>query len=386
MRLNAKILLVSEEHPSLDQIKGMLNEYETAESITYQDLKPELDRLGPDLVVLVHSEDDILIDAVEYIHSVNPFTAIVIITHKQDFHLLRSVTRVGVSDFFIFPDEVTLFYGNLESIIRSAVERNRQSIETAVSGQSFKKGKGQIFSFFSGKGGSGRTLVASSFAQALKIESTAQIILIDLNLQYGGTETFLSIESNRSLADLLPVINELNESHIRYVSEREMYSKLEVLLSPRDAEAAELITDDFISRLLRNCRRSYDFVIVDLPVVMNENTYTALEESDKIFYVLNMDTPSISMLKQVSDLLQRLGIDTKERMQLVLNMVGKENEITPKDVKNTVEYPIVSELPRDLKGIQPYINKSQPLRKEQKEKKLIPFSKAMRKWVLEIID
>jgi len=385
MKSNANILIVSDPQPSLEQIKGMIQEYGNAEHVSYQELKPEFDRLGPDLIFLVHADDELLIDSVEHIHSLNPLTVMVVITNKQDFHLLRNLARVGVSDFFIFPDETTLFYSKLESIIQSAFERTKQ-VDTVVSNQSFRRGKGQIISFYSGKGGSGRTLISSAFAQALKIESTAQVILIDLNLQYGGVESFLSIESNRSLADLLPVKNELNEGHIRNVSEREMYSKLEVLLSPRDAEAAESISDDFISRLLRNCRRSYDFVIVDLPVTMNENTYVALEESDKIYYVLNMDTPSISMFKQVSDLLQRLGIDTKDRVQLILNKVGKENEIVPKDVKATIQYPIAMELPRDLKGVQSFINKSEPLRKQQKEKKLIPFSKAMRKWVLEIID
>jgi len=382
--MKANILLVCDQHPSLEQIKGMIQEYGESEHISYQELKPELERLGPEIVFLVHSDDELLMDSVEHIHSSNPLTAMVVITNKQDFHLLRNLTRAGVTDFFIFPEEIALFYSKLESIILAAADRNKH-VEKSTN-QSFRRGKGQIISFYSGKGGSGRTLLSSSFAQTLKIESTAQVIMIDLNLQYGGVESFLSIESNRSLADLLPVQNELNESHIRNVSERESYSKLEVLLSPRDAEAAETISDDFISRLLRNCRRSYDFVIVDLPVTMNENTYVALEESDQIFYVLNMDTPSISMFKQVNDLLQILGIDTKERVKLILNKVGKENEIVPKDVKNIITYPVAMEFPRDIKGVQSFINKSEPLRKHQKDKKLIPFSKAMKKWVLEIID
>ena len=62
------------------------------------------------------------------------------------------------------------------------------------------------------------------FAQTMKLETTAEVILIDLNGQYGGVETMFSIESNRSLADLIPVIGELNESHIRNVSKTQEHS------------------------------------------------------------------------------------------------------------------------------------------------------------------
>lgn len=239
-----------------------------------------------------------------------------------------------------------------------------------------------IYSFYSGKGGSGRTLVSSTFAQTLKLESTAQVIFIDLNLQFGGSETFLSIESNRSLADLSPVINELNENHIRNVSEKEKHSKLEVLLSPRDAEVGESVTEEFIATLLRTCRRNYDFVVVDLPVQINEQTYRALEESDRIYYVLNLDTPSLQVLRQVELLFSRLGIDAKERMTLIVNKVSKENEIQPGDVKNLTDYPIEVKIKNDSRALQSYVNKGEIVRKEANEKKLPPFAKDIHKWVI----
>lgn len=386
MSAEVSILLVSENENSLNHLRGLINNHDLLETITYRDLKTELDRLAPDLIFLVESEEDSVIDSIEYIHSINPYTPIVFIAFTQNFDVLRSVTRAGVIDFFVLPDENAMLFGRMDSIIQMALQRKQQMTETASTNQSFKRGRGRIYSFYSGKGGAGKSLISSAFAQTLKFESTAQVILIDLNLQFGGVETFLSIESNRSIADLLPVVSELNESHIRNVSEKEKFSKLEVLLSPRDAEVAEQLPGEFVSKLLRTCRRSYDFVLVDLPVVMNEHTYSAVEESDKIFYVLNLDTPSISMLKQVEGLFKRLGIEYESRLEILLNDVGKENEINPKDIKDIIQYPIAAKLPRDIKGVQAHINKSEPFRKEQNEKKLIPFAKSIRKWVVQILE
>lgn len=381
-----KILLVSDEEQALNNLTGIFSDYKNVETVNYRELRSELDRLAPDLVFLIESQDDVSVDSIDYIHTVNPYLLVVYIAFSQDFDKLRNVTRAGVDDYFVLPDENTMLYGRMDSIILMAEQRKKQLVETASTNQSFKRGRGKIFSFYSGKGGSGRTLLSSTFAQTLQLESTAQVLLIDLNLQFGGAETYLSIESNRSVADLLPVIEELNESHIRNVSEKEKYSKLEVLLSPRDAEVAENLPEGFFSKLLRTCRRSYDFVLVDLPTVMNVHTYAALEESDKIFYCLNLDAPSVSMLKQVEGLFMRLGIEAEGRMELVYNEVGRENEINPTDLKEVLAYPVAFKVPRDMKGVQAHINRNEPFRKEAGEKKLIPFAKSIKKWVSQILE
>lgn len=202
-----------------------------------------------------------------------------------------------------------------------------------------------------------------------------------MNLQYGGSETFLGIDSNRSMIDLIPVIHELNEHHIRNVAEKEPYSDMDVLVSPRDAEMAEKIDEEFITRLIRSSKRNYDFIIIDSPVMMDEKVYTALTEADQIYYVMNLDTISIRILKGVETLFRQLGIMTEERMDLVLNFTGRDNELTKKDIERFYSYPVAAEIRRDLKGVQSFTNKGEPLRKEFKERRLPPIAKDIRKWV-----
>lgn len=271
-----KILLVSDHEQTLNFLKGLFDDFKDIETITPNDLETELDRISPDLIFLVESEEHSSVDLIDSIHSVNPEIFIIFIALTRDFDELRSITRAGVDEFFVSPDENTMIYGKRDSIVQAVIEAKRSKLETAVTTESFRRGRGKIFSFYSGKGGSGRTILSTAFAQTLKLDSTAQVILIDLNLQFGGVETYLSIESNRSLADLLPVALELNETHIHNVAEKERNSKLNVLLSPRDVAVAEEISREFISKLLRICRRNYDFVIVDLPVIVDENTFSAL--------------------------------------------------------------------------------------------------------------
>lgn len=180
----------------------------------------------------------------------------------------------------------------------------------------------------------------------------------------------------------MPVIEELTENHIHNVAVKEPFSKLDLLLSPEDAEIAEKISEDHIVKLLRTCRRAYDFVIVDLPSNMDSLTFAALEESELINYVMNLDTPSMRTYKNVMDLYKRLRMDTEGRLQIVLNGIDRKNELTPTDMKEFISAPVAAKIKEDKKGIHPLINKGEPLRKEMKEKKLPSVAKGVRKWVL----
>lgn len=382
MENNLNILLVSDDEVIHNQILNALGTGYQIERIDYSDVIREVNRDVRDLIIFVQPDTDISVEVIQSVKSISPHTFIIYIAKKSDFTLLRNITSAGAAEFFVYPDEHGMFIGRFPSIAKNYELTKKQQADGITS---FTRGRGQIISFFSGNGGTGKSTLAATFAQTLKLESTAEVILIDLNFQFGGIETLISIESNRSIADLTPVISELNESHIRNVSQTEQHSKMQVLISPCDAEVAETLTEEFTAKLLRTCRRSFDFVIVDLPSYLNSHVVTALEESDKIYYVLAPDTPSLKTLKQVEELSIRLGIDLSTRVEIIFNKIAKDNEIQRKDIKNILRFPITASIRRDLKGLQSYVNKGEPIRKATKEKKLIPFAKDVRKWALAVL-
>jgi len=381
MKTELNILVVADYDSVKDLLREWLAPYEHVQYTTSLEVKKEIDRIGPDIVLLVQPEDGSGVELVQYIQAELPEGIVIFLTEEQDFVLLRDVVRAGAIEYIVMPDELALLTDRLEKISELAQIQQRKKGANA-SGKALVRGRGKVYSFYSGKGGSGRTLLATGFAQALKLESTASVLLIDLNLQYGGVETFLSLDSNRTLADLMPVMHEMNENHIRNVAQRELHSKLEVLVSPRDAEIAEQIPEEFITRLIRASRRSYDFVIVDLPSHMNELTYAALTESDLICYVMNLDTPSVQIYRLAEELFRRLRIDTAGRLEVVVNQVGRDNELAVSDLKGLITAPITAEISRDHQGVQAAVNQGKPLQKEANEKKLSPAAKDIRKWVL----
>ena len=385
METKLNILIVSNNDVLSGQLKTIAENTEENDvmTATLTDAIREMNRETRDIVIMTQSETDLDMEIVELMRQINPLVFIIFIAHQTDFVLLRNMMNAGVDEFFVFPEETSLFTGRFATTIKNyAIKKNSRETDKSFS---FGKGRGQIISLYSGKGGSGKTVISSVLAQTLKLESTAEVILIDLNSQYGGIESMFSIESNRSIADLLPVMDELNESHIRNVSKTEQHSKLQILLSPTDAEVAESLSDDFIAKLLRTSRRAFDYVIVDLPTTVTGPVITAMEESDKIFYVLTPDTPSLKILKHYEELSTRIGMNLVGKMEIVLNLTSRENEVQEKDIKNIVRYPITATLRKDIKGLQPFINKGEPVRKVIRERKLIPFAKDVRKLTRELL-
>jgi pilus assembly protein CpaE len=383
MSTSKSLIIISEDTLLKQQILEGLKEYQDVEVIKPFDAAKELDRLSPDIAIVAKPVSEQSVELVQSLHAINPSLSILFVSDAPDFTLLREVIRVGAIDFFVLPDEMELLNDSIKKTER-LIESNRQRQDGAQ--QSFKKGRGKVISFYSGKGGSGTTLLSTGFSQTLKLDSTAQVLFIDLNLQFGGAEAFLGIDGNRTLVDLKPVIDELNESHIKNVTQKEKHSSLEILLSPRDAESAEAINEEFISKLLRTCRRAYDYVIIDLPSYMNEVSLTALEESDLIYYVINLDTPSLRVFKSAEELFNRLSINTDNRLELIFNQVGRDNELSVSDFKQLIEKPVAAEVSRDFKGIQNLINSSTPLRKEPNEKKITAAAKDLKKWVASTLD
>ncbi|WLR52587.1 AAA family ATPase [Bacillus tianshenii] len=380
-----RILVITDYEAMKKQLAEELVEYSDVHFLTSLEVKKEIDRIAPQIVLLVQPEDSSEVELVQYIHAELQQAMIIFITDKQDFLLLRDIMRAGALEYILMPEELNLLTDRIDKI--SLLIDEQSKLDAPVkSGKSFVRGRGKVFSFYSGKGGSGRTQLATAFAQSLKLESTAQVLLIDLNLQFGGAETFLSLDNHRTIADLMSVMAELNENNLRNIAQREKHSKLEVLLSPCDAETAENISEEFVARVIRSARRSYDFIIIDLPNNMSEITYSALEESDMIYYVLNLDTPSVQAFKHVETLFRKLGVDTEGRLELLVNQVGRDNELNVFDLKKIIHIPVAAEIKRDHRGVQAAVNQGLPLQKQANEKKLTQAAKDIRKWTLKMLS
>lgn len=304
---------------------------------------------------------------------------------------------------------------------------------------------GGVIAIHSLKGGVGRTILAANMAAALatedlaKGESSRNVILADLNWPFGGIETFLNLTPTRSVLDLLPVMDSLNRQNIvGATTATPGLNSLRVLSSPFGRDQTDFlkdiieeaifyaeydgVADDLLSntleanlqigsdpfdsarrdimehvlrktkakqalvqltkRLLTSAPRFYEFVVIDLPPMLDENTLAVLRAADRILLMCTSDVPAIKALRAELDLLPNFGVSI-DRLRLVLNKTEKRSEIRPNEVRALFpEYTWLPDLPKE-KQLEPLVNTSQIAVLEEPK---LPFSQSVRALSKQILD
>ncbi|PTM54777.1 AAA family ATPase [Desmospora activa] len=376
-----KLLIVSEDkHQTEDISSRVATIFSEIHSLKPVEVRKEISRLKPDIVVLHEQKNANSIQLIPYISKEVSGALIVYLTEQKDPLRTRDLNRAGAFDILFLPDEIQA----LEDVLGRAVQAFEKSQEDKDDFTS-NWAKGKVMAFYSGKGGQGKSLVTSTLAQTIGLDSNSSVLLVDLNLQYGGVETILQLTNERNIYDLDPVLQELNDNHIRSVTVVEPKSQIEVLVSPVNAEVAELVTEEHVERLLRTARLYYDYILVDLPSEMTPISYTVLEEADQIGCVLVPDMLSMTVLNSVLDLFSKLGIDPANRLNIILNRMSRETELSQKDVAKHFPFPVIASLREDSKRIQRILNEGKLIRTSRNERGLPLFGRDIQKlarWLL----
>lgn len=377
-----KMLIVTEDAPLADDLQERLKHlFPKVIRIEPIEVRREVSRIQPDIVILHEGLEGTSMQLIPYILKEVTEVEIIYLTESKDSIRIRDASRAGAFDVLFFPDEITA----LEDTISRAIKALKTETANKEAAASFTWGRGQVFAIYSGKGGTGKSLIASTLAQTLQLDSNAGVLLVDLNFQYGGIETYLNMDSNRNLYDLTPVLKELNDNHIRSVTVVDPISQVELLASPSDIEIGEQITEEHIERLLRAARLYYDYIIVDLPSELTNLTYTTLEEADKIYYVLNPDVISLRVLNRVLGSFSTIGVDPTDRLELMLNRVNRDSEIDEKEVQRRFPFQVSGVFRDDPKKIMQAINRGKPLRSSKNERNISTFAKDIQKLVRTIL-
>jgi pilus assembly protein CpaE len=185
------------------------------------------------------------ITATETILQEVPMTQVVMLSVQGETDYLRRAMLAGARDFLTKPptgDE-------LMSTIRRVYEmgKTRAVVMPAqpagpVGGQVEGEGRrreGNIVAVFSPKGGVGCTTIAVNLSIALQqmAGDDRRIALLDGSFQFGDVGVMLNLKADRSIADLVPHIEDLDQDMLSSVMVSHG-SGLKVLLAPPHPEEA----------------------------------------------------------------------------------------------------------------------------------------------------
>lgn len=200
---------------------------------------------------------------------------------------------------------------------------------------------------FSGKGGVGKSVIATNLAVALSARGV-KVALIDLNLQYGDVGVLLHVESHpTSIESLAQQGEQVDREYLDEIMATGP-EDVRILLAPASPEFADLVTAASLRAILRELSRGYDYVIVDSPAHIEERVLEVMEVADQILVVSSFNITSVKDTKVTLKLLQSLGIE-RDRIAVVLNQVHAKMGFPREEIEKSLRREVLAHLPYDAR-------------------------------------
>ena len=304
------------------------------------DWRQFLEQPGDVVIVGCYGHDDGVAAMVDHAVKHRPDRPVVVMSEASPNGFLRQAFEAGADDVITLPQSPEQVAFTLQKVIA-----RRKGL--AMPG----KAAAPIIAVLGPKGGTGKTLVATNLAVALA-QRDANVVLVDLDLQFGDIGLALGLSPERTMYDLMkagpPFDHEKLDRHLVRHS-----SGVKVLIAPTRPDQASAVSIDFLRDVYASLRTMCDAVIVDTPPGFTPEVIATIDVSGEVCMVGMLDSLSLKNTKLGLETLDLMGYDT-DRVSLVLNRADSRVGITPDDVstivgrKPDVFIPSDREIPRSI--------------------------------------
>jgi len=224
---------------------------------------------------------------------------------------------------------------DLTTLVRKVGES--RAVETARSGS-------LVVTFFSPKGGVGRTTLAYNVAVALGQQH--RVCLVDGAMQFSDLRGLIGAPPVAPSILDLPT-DRLREQDLTDVTWRDP-SGIDILLAPPRVEMAEMVTTSDIEKAISMLRQLYDFVIVDTRAALTDDVLTFLDSADLVLQVLTFDMMAIRSLAMAAETFAAIGYPPS-KIATVLNRsdssAGFDKRFIQEAIGSPVHFEVVSDGP-----------------------------------------
>ena len=217
---------------------------------------------------------------------------------------------------------------------------------------------GELIVLYGGKGGVGKSVIATNLACALAKEVGARVALVDLDLQFGDLGVLLNLSQTQSIIDVVENIDQADADYISAVM-GEGPLGVRVLTTAPSPELADLVTPDHVQRILTELRTAYDFIVVDTSSHLGDITLSALDMASRILLVTALSIPAVKNAKLALRLFETLNIPPQQ-ITLVLNRCEAHTEFNKESIESHLKFPIAVQLPHDPRTVVNSINRGMP--------------------------
>ncbi len=352
---NINIVVCAEQTEYRVAVKNKINSEFSI--IGYSDFQPDskvrIQGFVPDVVAFVLDSDDITNEFLDFVEDMNLSSigcSAVILTDNVTVELVNRAAQYGIRQVMSINVGSEEFCTNLNKIVKSERKFSKTiNVE--------KKERSRVYAFFSGKGGVGKTTVCTNTAVYLATKGK-KTLLLDIDLQFGDADMALDITPTESIVDLVRDTNGISIDNLTSCCATHS-SGLSVLASPSSPELAEYVQASHIKTIIDVARNYFEYIIIDCGCSLTDPVITALESSDDIFMVNDVNILSLKRAKLCQNVLQQ--INQQDKIKVIINKNVKKNNVKIEDFENLLGLEAYAVISNDIKTVNNSLNSGQPL-------------------------
>lgn len=299
--------------------------------------------LQPD-AIFVHLREPFALSlrTLEAVQAAAPCATPLVISKDLTPQTVQKAMLAGARGYIVSP----VVPETLEATLVTARARHQALMDRAKSPvQSDLPAAGAILTVFGPKGGVGKTTLAANLALSIARQTSAPVVLVDADVQFGDVALSMGIEAPHTLADLLDAMGRGEAPDIKpYLASHP--AGVSVLAARHRHELSAPADPESVAMVLRELAQTFDFVVVDTPGTYSSAVAAALDESTTVFLVTSADMASVKDARMAVDALRREGF-SEDRVKLVVNHATNANSVTEADIARTVGCDIFWSIPHD---------------------------------------
>ncbi len=292
-------------------------------------LVAELTRTDPAVVAIGPGlTDSEALDLVAAFDEYRP-DVVVIIVAEPSLQLLERALRSGARDVVApdAPDE------ELREAFDQAIDAagRRRSVLSSTEADAPSR---HVICVLAPKGGTGKTTVSTNLASGLALEAPGEVVIVDLDFQFGDVASALRMTPEHTFADITRNPLSVDVTTVKIfltAAETGLYA----LCAPESPADADSITPQQVQHVVSLLASEFRYVVIDTGSGLDEGTMSVLKLCTDIVLLTSTDVPSVRATRKEIEMLDLLGL-TDQTRHCVVNRADARVGLPVSEVEATI--------------------------------------------------
>ncbi len=285
--------------------------------------------------------------AAERIHASAPETAIFAVSSHSEPDCILEAMRSGCSEYLTKPIEREQLVNALARVGARRREKKDQS-------------QAQVMAFIGSKGGCGVTTLVTQMGAILAKSYSRKSLVVDLHPDFGDVALYLKMaKPSYHFLELLENTHRLDADFLQSFLMHHS-SGVDLIAAPEGSESTPDVLPGAISQTFDFLRSRYEFILVDLPVGLNEENLELMRYCDQIYLVTVAEVAAVRNVVRQFEYFSHADIP-RDKIRVVLNRYQKRNIIADSQIEKVIEQKIHWRVPNHYPQVVKTIHGGDPI-------------------------